>query len=823
MTDLAELSKESEPLLGEEIEMDDNEEEEEKRNNHDDSSSLSDSPPPPSPPLSSSSSSSSGKKQWRVKVFHCSNEDEDWEDLGTGHCSIMDDTHIHVVSDHEEDVEVGHWQIYPDIEFEADTDMGTLISWQDQDNIYHALSFKNTHERDTALAHFNQLKEDITMKEHKDMEHANDFSTTSILLPKMGNLEAVLCQLMPPSKHSYDRDGISQKLIMVGFVEQLIEVFEQCEDLEDIPSLILLGDITRRLIQMGNTDLLQHLIGDETIEPVLGMLEYSSEHPDQKTSFRELYKNGRFVEVIDVDRSEIVATIHETHRLQFLKNVVLSRYIDDTMASIISSRILMNHVDIMGYFQSEPKLLRKLLDVMEDKDTRPRRRMDALNTLANLCSVTKSTQTAMRDQFYRTLADIGLFTTFEKFLAQPNLPENDIIINMLVMIIDYDATLLRDHILAESKSNDGVTILDHLIRIIHTCKGGYRVGQLAEMLKTLLGVHLVDSQLIQLTAQDNPVSGEFLSYFFDEKFITLLQPLLKTQDLVAIDELLLAEKLCDILKSLIQRHPERAKGPLLNSGILLHVTRLLEHRRQQLCGNAFRVIRAILIPDDTHYIRYFIDNNLIEPVFAFTDRCRPLANANHCACIELFSFLATGNIKAVLKHIFKRYAHRLVLMVPEWLFNVITDRYEQNEEAAEAPTQSSNLSNETVDMTNQRVDRGRRDGWSSSSMDKDEEDYFNDSDEDEENVDMTNKSEDDETNWDSDTSTGSGKRPRSGSNEDMSTSVNLVNLPKRPRSIASYDGDNDEEESWFDAISHYNSPPSTTNNDAEDDTASNGT
>jgi protein phosphatase-4 regulatory subunit 3 len=127
----------------------------------------------------------------------------------------------------------------------------------------------------------------------------------------------------------------------------------------------------------------------------------SSEHPDHKTPFRKLYKDGRFVEVIDVDRPEIVATIHETHRLQFLKNVVLSRFIDDTMASIISSRILMNHVDIMGYFQSEPKLLLKLLNVIEDEDTRPRRRMDALNTLANLCSVTKSTQTAMRDQFYR--------------------------------------------------------------------------------------------------------------------------------------------------------------------------------------------------------------------------------------------------------------------------------------------------------------------------------------------------------------------------------------------------------------------------------------
>jgi hypothetical protein len=94
------------PLTREENEVNDDDDNEEEENNN--SSSPSNNPP-------------GKRKRWRVKMFHCSSEDEDWEDLGTGHCSVIDATHIHVVSDHEEDVEIGHWRIYPDIEFEADT------------------------------------------------------------------------------------------------------------------------------------------------------------------------------------------------------------------------------------------------------------------------------------------------------------------------------------------------------------------------------------------------------------------------------------------------------------------------------------------------------------------------------------------------------------------------------------------------------------------------------------------------------------------------------------------------------------------------------
>ncbi|KAI9594804.1 hypothetical protein BDF19DRAFT_96369 [Syncephalis fuscata] len=121
-------------------------------------------------------------------------------------------------------------------------------------------------------------------------------------------------------------------------------------------------------------------------------------------------------------------------------------------------------------------------------------------------------------------------------------------------------------------------------------------------------------------------------------------------------------------------------------------------------------------------------------------------------------------------------------------------------------------------------DRGRRDGWSSSSMDKDEEDYFNDSDDDNENTDIVgSRYEQDNSDSESVSSTNSCKRPRSGSNEDLpaDTAASLANLPKRPRSVASYDGENDDEENWFDAISHYDSPPPTSS--VKDSTTSNTT
>ena len=49
--------------------------------------------------------------------------------------------------------------------------------------------------------------------------------------------------------------------------------------------------------------------------------------------------------------------IHHTYRLQFLKDVVLARAIDDSTFNVLNSCILFNQIDIINHVQNDPAFL----------------------------------------------------------------------------------------------------------------------------------------------------------------------------------------------------------------------------------------------------------------------------------------------------------------------------------------------------------------------------------------------------------------------------------------------------------------------------------
>ena len=60
--------------------------------------------------------------------------------------------------------------------------------------------------------------------------------------------------------------------------------------------------------------------------------------------------------------------VHQTYRLQFLKDVVLSRAIDDTTFNVLNSCIIFNQIDIITYVQSDPGFLSSIVKLYVDDD-----------------------------------------------------------------------------------------------------------------------------------------------------------------------------------------------------------------------------------------------------------------------------------------------------------------------------------------------------------------------------------------------------------------------------------------------------------------------
>lgn len=66
---------------------------------------------------------------------------------------------------------------------------------------------------------------------------------------------------------------------------------------------------------------------------------------------------------------QTLAKIHQTYRIQYLKDVVLPRCLDDATYATLTSLMLFNNVDVLSALQADPRFLPRLFGAL--KDARP--------------------------------------------------------------------------------------------------------------------------------------------------------------------------------------------------------------------------------------------------------------------------------------------------------------------------------------------------------------------------------------------------------------------------------------------------------------------
>lgn len=114
-------------------------------------------------------------------------------------------------------------------------------------------------------------------------------------------------------------------------------------------------------VLLNDNGILEYILQSEVFEGVIGMLEYDREYPSLKASFRQLFREiSRFRQVVEIRDPNIRNKIHQTYRVQYLKEVVLARVLDDPTFSILNGFIFFNQVDIVGHIQNNESILLEL-------------------------------------------------------------------------------------------------------------------------------------------------------------------------------------------------------------------------------------------------------------------------------------------------------------------------------------------------------------------------------------------------------------------------------------------------------------------------------
>jgi protein phosphatase-4 regulatory subunit 3 len=93
------------------------------------------------------------------------------------------------------------------------------------------------------------------------------------------------------------------------------------------------------------------------------------EFPSHKANYREFLRHAsHFHQPIAIRDMAIQKKIHHTYRLQFLKDVVLARALDDSTFNVLNSCIIFNQIDIITHVQQDPAFLTEVVRLYVDED-----------------------------------------------------------------------------------------------------------------------------------------------------------------------------------------------------------------------------------------------------------------------------------------------------------------------------------------------------------------------------------------------------------------------------------------------------------------------
>ena len=234
-----------------------------------------------------------------------------------------------------------------------------------------------------------------------------------------------------------------------------------------------------------------------------------------------------------IQNPEIVAKINQTYRVNFLKDVALARLLDEQTFSALTSIAFLNQAEIVTFIQSDPKFLDQLFSILSEEKLSLKRRKDVVLFLHELSSIVKGMHPHGKSEFFRSLAQHGLFAIFEYTLGDHDTDIRIAVISILTNILDGESSLVRSFCLAQSKQGQK-TLSEFLVdKFLTEPDSGLR-SQLSDILRMLLDTFKLDAT--EGLVHQSSEAEEFLTLFYESALSKLVSPILELDKGLLTDE-----------------------------------------------------------------------------------------------------------------------------------------------------------------------------------------------------------------------------------------------------------------------------------------------
>ncbi|KAI5119593.1 hypothetical protein M0805_005763 [Coniferiporia weirii] len=160
------------------------------------------------------------------------------------------------------------------------------------------------------------------------------------------------------------RENICSYIQDNKYIHRLLDAFEIAEKEENLDALHALCSCMQTILLLNEHLMYEHILMDELWMGVVSMLEYDPEFPKYKANYREfLLQRSRFLQPVVIADPIIERKIIHTYRLQYLKDVILGRALDDSTFNVLNSCIIFNQIDIINHIQQGQFFLKELVNV----------------------------------------------------------------------------------------------------------------------------------------------------------------------------------------------------------------------------------------------------------------------------------------------------------------------------------------------------------------------------------------------------------------------------------------------------------------------------
>lgn len=440
---------------------------------------------------------------------------------------------------------------------------------------------------------------------------------TAVQLPpaELGTLPELEQTIRVISSSASGREALAKLIMHEDYIGKLIPLVVMAEDLESLQDLHRLCNIMKIILLLNDTTIIEHAVSDECVVGVVGALEYDPDFPQHKANHRQWLSNqGRYKEVVRIEDDQIRRRIHQTYRLQYMKDVVLARILDDPTFSVLNSMIFFNQVEIVQHLQGNGGFLRDLFSIFNPEEKAEQlRKKQAVLFIQQCCAIAKNLQLQARQGFYSSLLHHGLLTVIHFGLRNYDVSVRVGATDILVSMIDHDPHMIR-HTLYRQILAKQAPLTDTLIDLLLVEVDLGVKSQVSDAIKVLLdtipqsqlqeqGMKIVNGELQPRPRPANQlhtIEGQqhtILDDFYGRSAVRLFKPLLDLEGQTELNFSVQNDGVFsyfnDILCFFARQHHDKCKDFIRDHNLAQRFAQLLSCKQKHLqLGKTIRSVFA---------------------------------------------------------------------------------------------------------------------------------------------------------------------------------------------------------------------------------------